>query len=66
MENYGPCFGTRSFYDLQVIVGVDGKWTGRADLGYSFGVPWARTRDNPSITLKSPFSIDELEVFAVR
>ena len=60
-QSCGPSFGTSTHYDLQIWKGSAG---GYLDLGYGFTCP-PNINKGTYFTGKSPFEIDELEVFEV-
>ena len=66
-SDYGPCFGTASYYELKVwSTSFDHEVTtsGYLSLGRGFTCP-ENVNKNNYFTGQSPFDISELEVFKV-
>lgn len=62
-DDWGPCFGDKSYYDLLVWAGITST-VGLLQLGYGFTCPENANCEN-YFTGNLPFEITELEVFQV-
>ena len=60
-KDWGPSFGNQGYWDLQIWQNGGNSYL---DLGYGFKCP-ANADKNKYFTGKSPFNIDEMEVFQV-